>query len=90
MNSTIQTSSVVIRVKVNRQLKADAEAILKPLGLTISDALELMLKEVVSQKKLPFKISITNHKTRAAMREARAGNLKRANTVEELLAELKS
>ena len=90
MNSTIQTSSVVIRVKVNRQLKADAEAILKPLGLTISDALELMLKEVVSQKQLPFRISILNHKTRAAMREARAGNLKRANTVEELLADLKS
>jgi len=43
-----------IRVIVTDDLKSDAEAILKELDLTMSQAVRMFLKQVVKRKELPF------------------------------------
>jgi DNA-damage-inducible protein J len=58
-----------IRAKVESKLKADAERILKELGLDASDAIRVFYRQVVLRKGLPFDVTIPNETTRRAMRD---------------------
>lgn len=81
-------ASAVVRARIDRAIKEEATVVLASMGLTVSDAFRLMLTRVAREKVLPFEPLIPNETTIAAMREARAGNLPRVETVDELLAEL--
>jgi DNA-damage-inducible protein J len=61
-----------IRARVEPRLKRDAEAILKKIGLTPSEAITLFLTQVKLMKGLPFPVRAPNAQTRRAIREARA------------------
>jgi DNA-damage-inducible protein J len=65
-----------IRARVDPELKADAEAILETLGVTASDAIRMLYKQIVLRKGLPFELRIPNATTRRAMREATQGKVK--------------
>jgi DNA-damage-inducible protein J len=67
---------------------ADNSVVLAAMGLTVSDAVRLMLTRVAHDKALPFEPLIPNAETVAAMREARAGNLKSYQSVDALMADL--
>lgn len=54
------------------------------MGLTVSDAVRLMLTRVARDHALPFDPLVPNAATVAAMMEARAGNLPRANSIQDL------
>ena len=58
------------------------------MGLTVSEAVRLMLTRVAREHALPFDPLIPNAETIAAMKEARAGNLPRVNSIDELKAAL--
>ena len=58
------------------------------MGLTVSDAFRILLTRVAHEKALPFEPLVPNETTIAAMREARAGDLKRVDSVEALMADL--
>jgi DNA-damage-inducible protein J len=60
-----------IRARVEPALKRDAEAVLKKLGLTSSEAITLFLAQVKLTKGLPFSVRLPNKETRRAVREAR-------------------
>jgi DNA-damage-inducible protein J len=61
-----------IRARIEPRLKRDAEAVLKKIGLTSSEAITLFLTQVKLTKGLPFSIRVPNAETRRAIREARA------------------
>ena len=65
-----------------------AALVLAAMGLTVSNAVRLMLTRVAQDKALPFEPLRPNATTIAAMEEARAGNLMSVTTIEELMAEL--
>jgi DNA-damage-inducible protein J len=60
-----------IRARVEPRLKREAEAVLKKIGLTPSEAITLFLTQVKLAKGLPFPIRVPNAETRRALREAR-------------------
>ena len=60
---------------------------LATMGLTVSDAVRLMLTRVAHDKALPFEPLRPNAETIAAMEEARAGKLETV-TLDELQAML--
>jgi DNA-damage-inducible protein J len=61
-----------IRSRIERELKQEAQDVLSRVGLNISDAIRLFLRQVVVAKGLPFEIrEVPNAATRAAMLEAR-------------------
>jgi DNA-damage-inducible protein J len=62
-----------IRARVDAKLKAQAEGVLKKLGLNASEAIRLFYKQVALRKGLPFEVRIPNAETRRALREANAG-----------------
>ena len=71
-----------IRARVEPHLKRDAEAVLKKIGLTPSEAITLLLTQVKLTNGLPFPVRIPNAETKRALRDARARkNLETFETV---------
>jgi len=65
--------SETIRARVEPTLKRDAEAVLKKIGLTSSEAITLFLTQVKLNEGLPFPVRIPNRQTRQAIKDAREG-----------------
>lgn len=78
----------VVRARIDTVLKKEATAVLSAMGLSVSDAIRLMLVRVVSDKALPFDVRIPNAETQAAMRDIQDGKVKRFDSVEALMADL--
>jgi len=60
-----------IRARVEPELKRGAEAVLKKIGLTSSEAITLLLAQVRLTKGLPFSVRVPNKQTRRAIKQAR-------------------
>ncbi len=65
----------LVQARVNGAIKEEAAAVLAAMGLTVSDAVRLLLTKVAHEHALPFDPLIPNATTIAAMKEARRGNL---------------
>ena len=81
-------SNQLVQARVDREVKEEAAAVLAAMGLSVSDAVRLLLTRVAREKALPFAPLVPNAETVAAMREARAGNLPRFEDVQGLLDDL--
>jgi DNA-damage-inducible protein J len=77
----------VVRARIDARIKEEATAVLAAMGLTVSDALRIMLTRVAREKALPFEPLVPNAETIQAMKEARRGNLPSFANVEELMAD---
>ena len=78
----------LVQARVDKDVKEEASVVLAAMGLTVSDAVRLLLTRVAREKALPFAPLVPNAETIAAMRDARAGNLPRFDDVESLLDDL--
>ena len=65
-------ATALIHVRVDETLKARATEALANMGLTMSDAVRVLLVRVVEEQRFPFPIEVPNAETRAAMADARA------------------
>ena len=81
-------STSVVRAHVDEAVKTEAAAVLATMGLSVSDAVRLLLRRVATSKALPFEPFIPNAETIAAMQAARDGDLVTIGTPEQALAEL--
>jgi DNA-damage-inducible protein J len=79
----------LIRVRVDEHLKADAASVLDSMGLSISDAVRILLTRVVADRVFPFQLKAPNAETIAAMEAAREDkNRKEVGTLTDLWTEL--
>ena len=53
----------VINIRVNDEVKKEAETIFKALGLNMSVAMNLFLKKCINEKGIPFDLKIPNKET---------------------------
>jgi DNA-damage-inducible protein J len=81
-------SDTVVRARIDGQVKERAARVLADMGLSVSDAIRLLLVRVAAEKALPFEIKVPNAETRAAMAELEKGAGKSVDTVAELMADL--
>jgi DNA-damage-inducible protein J len=63
-------STTMIHVRIDEQVKAQANATLAAMGLSMSDAVRVFLTRVAAEQRLPFALEVPNAETRAAMAEA--------------------
>ena len=82
------TANAVVRARIDEQTKTEAAAVLKAMGLTVSDAFRLMLVRIAREKALPFEPLVPNEETIEAMKAARRGQLVTVGPPEDLLASL--
>jgi len=61
-----------VRARVEPGLKRGAEAVLRKLGLTSSEAITLFYTQVKLTNGLPFPVRVPNKRTRGAIKDARA------------------
>lgn len=81
-------ANALVQARIDSAVKAEAAAVLSTIGLTVSDAVRLLLMRVAQDKALPFEPLIPNEETIEAMREAQRGDLPQADTIENLFEEL--
>lgn len=84
-----------INVRVDTDLKREAEALFSDLGLNMSTAITMFLKNAVNNNGIPFEVKrpLPNAVTRAALAESEEmiknpGSYKRYSSFDELLNEL--
>ena len=58
------------------------------MGLSVSDAIRLLLLRVAEEKRLPFAVQVPNATTVKAMKELGAGKGKRFGNAEDLFQDL--
>jgi len=81
-------TNAVVRARVDEKLKERATVVLGAMGLTVSDAVRLLLIKTVAERKLPFEIHTPNAETMEAMRAADRGEGQRFDSAEALFKEL--
>lgn len=77
-------TSQLVQTRIDSAIKREAAAVLEAMGLTVSDAVRLLLTKIAREHALPFDPLIPNDATVAAIMEARSGNLPQVKTIEEL------
>ncbi len=81
-------ANALVQARIDGEVKEEAAAVLATMGLTISDAVRLLLTRVAREHALPFDPLIPNPETIEAMKEARRGQLRSFDTVDDLMADL--
>jgi DNA-damage-inducible protein J len=80
-----------VTVRLDPELKDNAERILMELGLTVSQAISLFYKQVELHDGLPFEVRLPNAETRRALDDAEARRgLTSHSTVDQLFADLEA
>jgi len=77
-----------VRARIDAKTKKRATDALEAMGLSISDAIRLLMLRIADERCLPFELKVPNAVTREAMAELEAGKGKRFASVEALMADL--
>ena len=66
------TQSAMLHIRVENDIKAQANEALASMGLSMSDAVRILLKRVVNDQAFPLELKVPNSATQSAMKESRA------------------
>lgn len=81
-------ADAVVRARIDQSTKREAIELFQKMGITISDAIRMMLVQAVAQKALPFEVRIPNEETVAALLDSRNGLVTRVASMDELFADI--
>lgn len=81
-------TTTMVHVRVNEKVKERAAETLAEMGMSVSDAVRMMLVRVAAEKALPFKVRAPNATTVRAMRAADKRKGKRFGSARELFKNL--
>ena len=65
------SQSAMLHIRVEDEIKVQATEALAAMGLSMSDAVRILLKRVVNDQAFPLELKVPNAATRAAMKESR-------------------
>jgi len=82
------TADTYVRARIDSNTKARAEVALEAMGLSVSDAIRLLMLRVADDHRLPFDIKAPSATTRKAIRELEDARGVRFSSVAELMADL--
>ena len=81
-------TDTVVRARIDPDIKARATEALEALGLSVSDAIRLLLVRIAEEKRLPFTGRVPNATTAKAISELESGKGKRFDTPDDLFQDL--
>lgn len=82
------TNNTYVRARIDSDTKERAADALGAMGLSISDAIRLLMVRIADERRLPFEVRVPNAATREAMAELEAGKGKSFASVSALMADL--
>ena len=77
-----------VRARIDTDTKQRAADALDAMGLSISDAIRLLMLRIADERRLPFEVKAPNAATRAAIAELETGKGRRFVSPAALLADL--
>ena len=72
----------VVRARIDATIKDEATEALAAMGLSVSDAIRLLLTRVAADKALPFSVKVPNARTRKAILGLEQGKGKRSKSAQ--------
>jgi len=81
-------TTTMVHIRVDEKVKADATKTLSAMGMSVSDAVRMLLVRVAAEKALPFEVKVPNTTTVKAMQEADRGEGKRFKNADALFKDL--
>ena len=81
--------TATIQARIDPEIKAKAQDILRSLNISMSEAISMYLTQVTLHKGIPFEIKIPNELTAKTLRKSEKGKeLNKVSSTEELFQEL--
>jgi DNA-damage-inducible protein J len=82
-------TDTTVRARIDERIKKQATRVLDDMGLSVSDAIRMMLIRVAAEKALPFDVKVPNAVTARTLRKANRGeDLKRSKNAADLFGKL--
>lgn len=81
-------ANTVVRARIDAETKERASAALGAMGLSLSDAIRLLLLRVAEEERLPFDVKVPTKETAEAMKELDEGKGEVFETPDALFASL--
>jgi DNA-damage-inducible protein J len=82
------TADTYVRARIDSQTKERAADALEAMGLSISDAIRLLMLRIADERRLPFEVKVPSATTRKAIADLEAGKGKCFASVDALMADL--
>jgi DNA-damage-inducible protein J len=82
------SNDTIVRARIDSETKERATAALEAMGLSVSDAIRLLMLRIADEKRLPFAVQVPNTTTVKAMEELEAGKGKRFDNADDLFEDL--
>ena len=84
----MSTTDTYVRARIDSITKDRAADALEAMGLSISDAIRLLMLRIANDRCLPFEVKAPNATSRKAIAELEAGKGKRFTSVDALMTDL--
>jgi DNA-damage-inducible protein J len=81
-------ASSMVHIRVDGNVKTKAAETLAEMGLTVSDAVRILLTRIAAERAMPFEVRVPNRETLEAMEAGERGEVSRAASVAAMMAEL--
>ncbi len=81
-------ATTMVHIRVDEKLKKQAAKTLASMGISVSDAVRMLLVRVAAEKTLPFDVRVPNARTVKALKAADRGEGKRYKSAAMLLKDL--
>lgn len=82
------TANSVVRARIDTETKERATAALEAMGLSVSDAIRLLMLRIADEERLPFEVKVPTPATAKAMKELEAGKGQQFETPDALFSDL--
>lgn len=89
----MSTADTYVRARIDTETKERAAEALEAMGLSISDAIRMLMLRIADERRLPFEVKAPSANastaiTRKAIAQLEAGKGKRLASVDDLMADL--
>jgi len=84
----MSATDTYVRARIDTDTKDRAADALAAMGLSISDAIRLLMMRIADERRLPFEVKAPNPATREAILELEAGKGKRFDSLDVLMVDL--
>ena len=80
--------TTMVHIRVDQKVKQKAAKTLEAMGISISDAVRMLLVRVAAEQALPFEVRVPNATTVKAMESLEKGKGKRFKSADDLFRDL--
>lgn len=79
-----------VQARIDPQIKEEARNILDELGISMSEAIVVYLKQIILQRGIPFELKLPNKATLQALQQLESGKGVTFDSVDKLLEDLEN